>query len=180
MHDLILFVGYRGVGKTTIAKQLAKSLGYHFLDTDEEIVRRRQAEIADIVASEGWDNFRMYEREVLQSLKNCRRTVVATGGGAVAHQQEWQDLHKKGVVVWLTADREILLDRLRQDSLSPSQRPSITGTGLEEEIITLLNQRNPLYQKVSHYCLDTGNKNVDEIVDEVVGVLSGSMARSVE
>lgn len=178
MSDLIFLVGYRGVGKTTIGKGLAKSLEYDFLDTDEEIVRLRHAEITDIVTNEGWEGFRRYEREVLRSLRNLSRTVVATGGGAVVHRQEWKDLGKNGVVVWLTAEVEVLRDRLHEDQLNHSQRPSLTGTGLEDEIATVLSERNPLYQQISHHCLDTGMKEAHEIVHEIVRIVHGSIARA--
>lgn len=173
MHDLILLVGYRGVGKTTIGRQLAKSYGFTFLDTDEEIMRRRGASVADIVAAEGWQAFRRYEREVLQSLRNLTGTVVASGGGAVVHQEVWQELRGKGVVFWLTAAVEVLQERLRYDRSSPGQRPSLTGSGMEEEIADLLKVRNPLYRQTAHHCIDTGGKEVPEIVKEIEGVLKG-------
>lgn len=174
MHDLIILVGYRGVGKTTIGKQLAKSLRYNFLDTDEEIVRRRSAKITEIVAAEGWERFRLYERDVLRTLKNLGGTVVATGGGAVAHQQEWLDLRKRGVVFWLTAAIEVIQDRLQHDPVSVGQRPSLTGAGFKEEISAVLRERNPLYQQAAHHCIDTSRKRVEEVVSEIVAVLNSS------
>lgn len=172
MNEPVFLVGFRGVGKSTIGKQLAKSLGYDFLDTDEEIVRPKNAEIAEIVATEGWEKFRHYERDVLRTLMNLGGTVVATGGGAAAHQQEWLELRKRGVVFWLTAAIEILQDRLHKDHASPGQRPSLTGSGLQEEISTVLRERNPLYQQAAHHCIDTSQKTVEEIVSEILGVLN--------
>jgi shikimate kinase len=172
MHDLILLVGYRGVGKTTIGRQLAKSLEYDFLDTDEEIVRRKKMQIAEIVATKGWQEFRQYECEVLLNVRDRRATVVATGGGAIAHQQEWLELRRRGVVFWLTAAAHVLQERLHHDHVSPDTRPSLTGAGLEEEIVTVLRERNPLYKQVAHHCIDTSQKQIQEIVSEILAVLN--------
>lgn len=173
MHSLIFLVGYRGVGKTTIGRQLAESRGYDFIDTDEEIVRQKNAKISEIVAAEGWEGFRRQERDVLRSLKNLSKTVVATGGGAVIHRLEWLDLREIGVVFWLTAAVEIIEDRIRRDRSSSHQRPSLTGFNSEEEITTLLKERNPLYQQTAHHCIDTSGKKVNEIVNEIETDLVG-------
>ncbi|HGP3602280.1 TPA: shikimate kinase, partial [Yersinia enterocolitica] len=82
MTQTIFMVGARGAGKTTIGKALAQALGYRFIDTDLFMQQTLQSSVAEIVAREGWDGFRLRESMALQTV-TAPKTVVATGGGAV-------------------------------------------------------------------------------------------------
>lgn len=173
MNNCIFLVGYRGVGKTTVGRELAKTLGYTFFDTDEKIVQQQEVTIAELVATKGWDNFRGLESDVLASLKDERALVVATGGGAVMHQEQWQQLRKKGVVFWLAATKEVLQGRL-SGACSKKQRPSLTGVSHDDEIELILKERNPLYRQTAHHRIDTDSKSSAEIVSEIKDILRDS------
>ena len=56
--DNIILTGYMGCGKTTIGKNIAKRLGYTFVDTDEMIVQQQRRSINEIFATEGEQAFR--------------------------------------------------------------------------------------------------------------------------
>ncbi|MFN2353622.1 MAG: shikimate kinase [Desulfopila sp.] len=173
--ELIILVGYRGVGKTTIGKRLACSLGYAFCDTDEEIVRLQGEDIASIVARLGWQGFRAMEYSVLQRLKKLTRTVVATGGGAIEHGDIWPELQRHhAVVVWLHAAQHVILRRISQDGHSLRQRPSLTDQAQAHEIITMLVKRNPLYRQAAQLEIDSGVLSVDQAVAEISRFLSAS------
>lgn len=173
--DLIILVGYRGVGKTTIGKQLARSLGYAFCDTDEEVVRLEGEDIASIVVRFGWQGFRSKEYSVLQRLKKLTRTVVATGGGAIEHGDIWPELQRHhAVVIWLHATQHVILRRINQDSYSLRQRPSLTDEVQAQEIITMLAKRNPLYRRAAHLEIDSGMLSVNQAVAEIRRFLSAS------
>ena len=167
MDKLVILIGYRGVGKTTLGKKLAKSLGYRFYDTDDELCRQEKIDISTIVEKEGWQGFRLKEKQLLASLAECENTVVSTGGGAVLHQEVWQELKNCSTIFWLTADHNVLIDRLTRDSQRRSQRPSLTGEELREEVIKLLKEREPLYDKIAHYRIDTATQEIDEAVKEM-------------
>ncbi|MEE4240907.1 MAG: shikimate kinase AroL [Desulfopila sp.] len=167
MHNLIILIGYRGVGKTTVGRRLADTLGYDFCDTDKAIVQLKNKEITEIVQEEGWDRFRKLEKKILQSLGKLRQTVVATGGGAVLHQSEWENLRKEGIVFWLTADKNILLERIRRDSSTKGQRPSLTGADVMAETEQVLRLRAPLYASTAHHQIDTGRNDVEESVRKI-------------
>lgn len=169
--DLIILVGYRGVGKTTIGKRLARSLGYAFCDTDEEVVRFQGEDIASIVARLGWQGFRAEEYRVLQRLKKLTKTVVATGGGAIEHRDIWPELQRHAVVVWLHAAQHVICTRISRDSRTQSQRPSLTGAKQEQEIADMLAKRNPLYRQAAQVAIDTGTIPVDEAVAEISRIL---------
>ncbi len=174
MDDLIFLIGYRGVGKTSVGKRLANLLEYDFLDTDLVVTRKKKAAIRDIVDREGWKEFRRCERAVLDSTKTRRKTVVATGGGAVLHRLVWQELKKCSRIFWLTADEEVIIDRICSDTASSSQRPSLTGAGIAEELREVLKERIPLYEKIAHVQVDSGRFTIEETVAQIERLLTSA------
>lgn len=167
MGNLIILIGYRGVGKTTLGKRLADSMGFDFIDTDNEICRDEDLTVANIIKEVGWKGFRQKERVLLTTLSSLKNTVVSTGGGAILHQQEWQELKKFSIIFWLTADKGIIIDRLARDSASEAQRPALTDSDNEDEVEKILKIREPLYRKTAHYQIDTAKQNIDEAVLEM-------------
>ncbi len=147
--------------------RLASSMGIDFIDTDKEICRDEGLTVADIVKEVGWKGFRQKERVLLTKLSSLENAVVSTGGGAILHQQEWQELIKCSTIFWLTADMGIIIDRLARDSASEAQRPALTDSDAEDEVGKILKIREPLYNKTAHYQIDTAKLNIDEAVLEM-------------
>ncbi|MBU0946836.1 MAG: shikimate kinase AroL [Proteobacteria bacterium] len=164
MNNCVYLIGCRAVGKSSIGLELAKRIGYDFLDTDTLIVAKKKSSVATIVKEEGWQGFRKLENEVLSELRFRQHCVVATGGGAILHRKIWQELKKLGQVVWLTAELAILCDRLRMDRNSESLRPSLTGKDICQELAEVLVKRNPLYRELADIVVDTGLLTVAEAV----------------
>src|SRR4030042_1459888 len=80
---ILTLIGYRGTGKTTVARLLAERLGWDWIDADDEIERRAGKSIAAIFADDGEPAFRDLEASVVAELSRWRRSIVALGGGAV-------------------------------------------------------------------------------------------------
>lgn len=174
MKEIVFLIGFRAVGKTTIGKRLAARLGFSFLDTDTLICEKKGATVHAIVQTEGWDGFRRCEQEILRGLDMSARCVIATGGGAILHQHLWPGLKEHGYVVWLTADPDIILQRITDDSGSDALRPSLTGKGVGAEVREILAVREPLYREAADLVVDTGQLSVSEAVDLVEkAVLAG-------
>jgi shikimate kinase len=168
MKEIVFLIGSRAVGKTTIGKKLADRLGFSFLDTDALICEKKGATVHTIVQTEGWDGFRRCEQEILQGLETCRRCVIATGGGAILHQHLWPALKEHGYVVWLTADPDVICQRICTDnSVSDDQRPSLTGKSVCAEIREVLEVRDPLYRSAADLVVDTGLLGVSEVLDDI-------------
>ena len=172
MKEIIFLIGFRAVGKTTVGRQLADRLGFSFLDTDVLICEKKGSSVHDIVKAEGWDGFRRCEQEVLQGLGEHRRCVIATGGGAVLHRHLWPVLKEHGPVVWLTAEPDILCQRIQADSVSDVLRPSLTGKGVCAEVREILAVREPLYREIADIIVDTGRLSVPEVVEFIVRAVS--------
>jgi shikimate kinase len=166
MNGLIILIGFRGTGKTTVGELLAQRCGCPFVDTDQRICQIKGASITTIVEREGWEGFRRCEEEVLRDLADATGSVVATGGGAVLHRQVWPELKKYATIVWLTADTAILMQRIGRDA--PDNRPSLSGKGVVEEMAQILAEREPLYRELAHFSIDTGRLRADEAVDSIL------------
>lgn len=167
----IILTGYRGTGKTSVGIIVADRLSFAFVDIDREIEKQQGQRISDMVAEHGWSYFRAAERDVLSSLFSRENLVVAPGGGAILHREVWKKLMETSLVVWLQADEHTIGRRLSADSLSASQRPSLTGEDMIQEITAVLAEREPLYRQGSHYAVST-DKPVEEVVEEVLALWS--------
>ncbi|MEB3348936.1 MAG: shikimate kinase [Cyanobacteriota bacterium] len=142
LHGLnIYLVGMMGAGKSAVGRPLAEALGYRFLDADTSISRAAGRSIAEIFRCDGEEGFRDLETAVLAGIASWHSLVVATGGGVVTRPCNWGHL-QQGVVVWLDAPAELLLERLRLD---PTPRPLLHESDPERRLRTLLEQRAPLY-----------------------------------
>ena len=165
---LLILIGYRATGKTTLAKLLAGRLGWEWIDADVEIERRAGKSIARIFAEDGEPVFRDLEEEVIAELCGRERLVLAAGGGATMRETSRRAMRRCGRVVWLTAGPETILARMTGDETTAGRRPDLTEKGPLEEIITLLNRREPIYRESAHLTVDTENKTPEEIADEIL------------
>jgi shikimate kinase len=165
MNGLIILIGFRGTGKTTVGELLAQKIGGAFVDTDQRICQKKEASVKMIVEREGWEGFRRCEEEVLKELAHATGSVVATGGGAVLHRQVWPELKKNATIVWLTADTAILMQRICREA--SDNRPSLSGKGVAEEMAQILEEREPLYRELADFTVDTGRMRAVETVDYI-------------
>lgn len=166
----IILIGYRATGKTSVGRQLAQDLGLNFVDLDEEIARETGMTIEKLVAQSGWGRFRELERQTLVAISKKTDQVIATGGGAVLHQDIWSQVRQGNLVVWLQADVATIIARMQGDSKSAEQRPSLTGQEIAEEVSEVLAQRLPLYAKSSDVQLSTAQP-LAQICVEIKGAL---------
>ena len=94
LPDRIVLTGFRATGKTAVGKALARLTGFRFLDTDQELCERMGCSVTEAVRQHGWSYFREQEQTLLAELPCWQETIIATGGGAILHQNEWQELHQ--------------------------------------------------------------------------------------
>src|SRR5262245_9654013 len=151
----IFLIGYRGTGKSIVARQLAGLLGYDWVDADEVVEERAGKSIADIFATDGEPAFRNLESTVVQELARRRRTVTALGGGAVLRDSNRAAICAAGPVVWLTASVDTILERVASDTSTAARRPQLTTAGGRAEVESLLAIRTPLYRECATLVLDT-------------------------
>jgi shikimate kinase len=164
----LLLIGYRGTGKSTVARLVADRLGWRWLDADVELERRAGKSIAEIFADDGEGAFRELESQVLAELVRLDRHVLALGGGVVQRPENRELIKQAGTVVWLTADPETIQSRVAADPTTAVRRPNLTASGGIDEIRALLAKREPLYRECATIVIDTSSRDLAEIALEVV------------
>jgi shikimate kinase len=167
----ILLIGYRGTGKSTLGKRLADVLGMAFIDMDGMIVDEQGCSISRIIQERGWPYFRQLEGNLLQRLSEEKGRVIATGGGIILDPENRALLNKMGWVVWLKADTDVMVERLKSDREGAEQRPAFSDRDLREETEIILQARTHLYESVSDVFLDTTALSPGESVDEIVRII---------
>ncbi len=160
----IVLCGMMGCGKSTLGKRLAEDTGRTFVDTDAVIVSRFGA-INDIFETHGEKYFRDLERGVVKELAKEDGLVIATGGGLVVCKRNVNHLKKKGRMVYLRANVETLVERLRADSERPLLKDA---SSLEERLQSMLKRRVPIYERVADITVDVDGKTPEEIEAEIL------------
>ena len=163
----IAIIGYRGTGKTTVARFLATRLGCDWVDTDVEVELRGGKSIAARVADGGERVFRDMEDEVVAKWCDHSGAVLALGGGAVLSQNTRSRLAQCRAVVWLRASAMVIAERLAADETTPERRPNLTNHGGRTEIDQLLAEREPIYRSCATLEVDTEDKQPAEIAEEI-------------
>ena len=169
----LVLVGYRGTGKTTIAKSLAARLGRDWVDADAFVEQRAGRTIQEIFAEDGEAAFRDLEERAIAELMAQRGLVIASGGGVILRETNRNAL-SGGVVVWLTAPPDVLFERIYNDPTTSERRPNLTASGGLEEIKEVLSQRLPLYRQVANYQVDTQVESPDQLANRIVSLLESA------
>lgn len=186
MKTKIFLTGFRGSGKTTLARLLAEALGFQLIEMDKLIVKKAGKSIAEITEDgKEWRGFRRLENRVLKELLKKDKIVAATGGGLFVNDIE----HSKGLtfgehnynlvknlpeklIIFLKVNEEILKKRLSQPEskdYNKNFRPSLSGfkIGIEEEI-KIYRKRLPLYELRSDLIIDISKQIPEESVNEIL------------
>jgi len=160
----IFLVGPMGAGKSTVGRQLAKSLNMEFVDCDREIEERTGVNISIIFEVEGEEGFRKRERAMIEQLTERDGIVLATGGGVVLEQDNRARLRTRGFAIYLNAPIELLLERTARDK----QRPLLQTDDPKAKLVSLAEEREPLYQQVADMVVKTDRRTARHVVKEIV------------
>ena len=163
----IVLVGMMGAGKTSIGKRLAQRLGIPFNDADAEIERAAGMTIPEIFSTRGEAEFRLGEQRVIQRLLGEGAGVLATGGGAFMNADTRKRIAESGVSIWLKADFDVLMRRVKKRS----NRPLLHTEDPEKTLRDLIELRYPTYAEAT---LTIHSRDVahEVIVDEIIVALS--------
>jgi shikimate kinase len=115
----IVLIGYRAAGKTRVSKILSKKLGLPLISIDKTIEEKTKLPIAKLVETYGWEKFRDIEGEIVKSVSCSKNHIIDPGGGVILREENTINLKKNSIIIWLRADVETTLSRLKKMQLAP-------------------------------------------------------------
>lgn len=162
----IVLVGFMGTGKTEVSKSLANVLKLRRLSIDDMIEHKECKTIEMIFSQYGETYFRRVESEIVESVSKEKNVIIDTGGGVVIDEYNVTNLKKHGIIVCLSANPEIIYERVK----GYARRPLLNGEDQLAKIKELLIKRKEYYNRAD-YTIDTSNLSLNEVVDAIVAVV---------
>lgn len=161
----IVLIGFMGVGKGSVAREIVKRTSMMALDTDDIIESIENRSIKEIFATEGEEYFRSLERKTARWLKkSVEGTIISTGGGFF----KVPALRKVGTVVLLNAPFDVIYDRIVSH---PDAEKKLRKRPLFQDIDkarALYDIRLEQYLKVANIVIDVTDKDVTNIAKEII------------
>jgi shikimate kinase len=169
----VVLVGLMGAGKSSVGRRLAARLGIPFVDADTEIEAAAALSIPEIFEKHGESYFRAGEVRVMARLLEAGPQVVATGGGAYMNEETRAAVKRRGVSVWLKADLDVLMRRVRRRQ----DRPLLRQDDPEAVMRRLIDERYPVYAGADLTVLSRDVTH-EMVVDDVLAALASHFAGS--
>jgi len=161
----IIFIGFMGVGKGSVAREVVKQSSYIAIDTDDLIESMENRKIKSIFKDDGEEYFRDLEKKVALWLENnVKDTLISTGGGFYKQK----NIKKIGNIVLLDSPFDEIIKRIQEHPNAVKKlkkRPLLQDLKKAKE---LYDERRPQYLKVADIVIDVTNKTAVESAKEIL------------
>ncbi len=169
---MLVMVGMMGAGKSSVGRRLASRLRMKFVDADTEIELAANTTIPEIFDEHGEEYFRDGERRVIQRLLEGGPKVIATGGGAFIQPKTRKTIESRAISIWLKADRDLLLARVRRRSNRPLLKTGDPGTIIGR----LVAERDPIYAKATIH-IQSRDVAHEVVIEDILTALDDHLER---
>ena len=160
----IFLIGFMGAGKSTISDYLKNVLAMDVVEMDQCIVERQGMSISDIFETYGEEYFRELQTNLLIEMQEKKNVIISCGGGVAMRERNVAEMKKNGRVVLLTAHPQTILDRVKDSD----DRPLLNGHKNVEYIEQLMEARREKYEAAADIVVDTDNKTVLQICEDLI------------
>jgi shikimate kinase len=161
----VILIGFMGVGKGSIAREVAKNSHYMTMDTDDLIESMENKKIKNIFEEEGEEYFRGLEKKVALWLeKSVTNTLISTGGGFYKQK----NIKKIATIVFLDSPFDEIIKRIKKHPNAATKlkkRPLLKDLKKAKELYDL---RRPEYLKLSDIVRDVTKKSALDCSKELL------------
>ncbi|MCU0324836.1 MAG: shikimate kinase [Spirosomaceae bacterium] len=171
MTTNIFLVGMPSSGKSTLGRQLAKQMGYEFVDLDSRIEISEGKKVAEIFAINGEEYFRELEKQQLRKILKDSKVVVATGGGVPCFHNNMDYIKEVGISIFLDVKPDKLVERMH--SSKKNERP-LFDLGNEKLLDTITEKYN---SRLPFYTLADITIEGDTDADTIMWILDAEFAK---
>lgn len=160
----IILIGFMGVGKSTISRELKYQSSRREIDTDRWIEQREGRKIAEIFEKEGEEYFRDLETAIIDEFGDMKPAIISCGGGMALRELNVRKLQAMGKIVLLTAEPETIYERV----CNHNDRPVLNGNMNVKFISQLMEKRRPYYERAATVTVCTDDKMISDIAKEIL------------
>jgi shikimate kinase len=178
----IFLIGLPGSGKSVVGREVARILGWNFLDTDDLLADRMGMPTGEVLVKYGEERFRQLETEVLLGASEQECVVVATGGGIVIAEANRTFMREHGPVIYLRASVETAWQRVQEhlrESEAKAVRPLLLGGDGKQRLGQLYVSRQQWYEQATIQ-IDTDAIAPDVMAQQIVvaALATGNLSSS--
>ena len=174
-NENIYLIGFMGVGKTTVAKELCNLLHCPLIDTDRLIESEQHLSIPELFEQKGEAYFRLCETECIKSLSEKNAQIISCGGGICKQKENVALMKQTGEIVLLVAEPETILMHLQGND----NRPLLKGKKNVCDISQLMQERMPSYQEAATMVISTDGKEPIDIAREIAEKVCSSRSKNI-
>ncbi len=160
----IILIGFMGVGKSTISRELSRLASRSEIDTDQWIEKKEGRAISDIFEKEGETYFRDLETSMIDELGLIKPAIISCGGGMALRELNVRKLQAIGTVVLLTAKPETIFERVRYNSTRPLLKDNMNIDYIRQ----MMEKRRAYYEHAATVTVSTDGKIITEIAKEIL------------
>ncbi|NPV11858.1 MAG: shikimate kinase [Ignavibacteria bacterium] len=164
----IVLIGFRGAGKTALAKILSEKLNMQLFSIDKMIEEKEGKRIREIVAEKGWQYFRELETQIIEQLADVENSIIDTGGGVVENPTNIDNLKKNGYIIYVQASLKDIKQRILNDPDRPKLNPTLD---VEDDLTVTYNRRIPLYEEYSDFKVNSSTTSLEKCADQIIEYL---------
>ena len=159
----ITLIGMPGSGKTSIGREVARILGYDFVDIDQLVRKKAGLPLQDIIDTKGDEALVQLEEKVVLGLSIGDGIVISPGGSIVYSDKAMDRLKERTIIIFLHTP----LSRVKQQINNQDSRGIVGLKGRSFE--KLFAERFPLYQKYADMSIDIGDRDtVSSVAAKIV------------
>lgn len=164
ISENIMLIGFMGCGKSTVSSYLKEMLEMKVLEMDDFIAQKEGMSINSIFEKYGEQYFRDCESRLLIELQSQQGLVVSCGGGIILREENIYHMKKNGKIILLEASPEAIYARVKNST----ERPILNDNMSVAFISELMEKRKEKYLKAADIIINTNNKTIQEICEELL------------
>ncbi len=163
----IFLIGFMGAGKTHWGRLLSEKLGIRFFDLDDQVTEHAGKSIPEIFATEGEEQFRLQEKDVLHIITESHDNfVMACGGGSPCYFNNIDYMNQAGTTVWINTAGTILFQRLIAEK---EKRPLIRDLS-DDQLKAFINKKfadRKIYYEQADVKVDEEHVELDKLIETI-------------
>jgi len=175
LPNRIYLTGFMAVGKSTIGRILANTIGYNFLDLDHAVAAQEGMPVVEIFKTKGEVYFREEEARLLRKISEQDRILISLGGGTICFGDNCSFMKKHGVLVHIKVNPDTLFLRIRAKKDRPiflnEQGEMLPDPDIKQKIAEMMRFRLPFYEQ-AHITYEPQDQPVGHSVDQLKHIIA--------